>query len=161
MVPLIWGAVAAIVGLLLLLAESVMGLHGDGVSHANVVMWLVITPVVAIGSMLHRRMKEEAFNYMAAMPTGLLTSFTATAGLFLVWVLFINVMFPSYFDLMHVFAETQARAQGHTGMRLAQEIQVSHLIFAYPTFYLISAIIPLLAGTIASVIGAIGIRKLH
>jgi len=157
-----WGGIAAIVGLLLLVGESVIGLHSNGVSHANILMWLIVSPIVAVGSMVHKRIRENGpFGYGMALTTGLVTSFTATMGLLIVWLLFINVLFPAYFDLMHVYAESQARAQGHTGMLLAQEIHVAQLIFVSPTFYIISVFVPLLAGAIASVIGAIGIRKHH
>lgn len=160
MVSVIWGGIAAIIGLLVILGESVIGLHQQGVSHANVVLWLVITPVAVVGSMVHHRLRvTEGYGYGAALRTGLITSATSTVGLFSIWILFIAVMFPDYFVLMHGFAEAQARAQGHTGVLLIQEVHVAKLIFAAPSFYVISAIIPLLVGTIASVIGAIGIRK--
>ncbi|MCX6141343.1 MAG: DUF4199 domain-containing protein [Candidatus Kapabacteria bacterium] len=160
MVSVIWGGIAAIIGLLFLVGESIIGLHESGVSHANVILWLVITPVVVVGSMVHRRMlTAESYGYGAALKTGLITSASSMTGLFIVWVLFIGVMFPDYFGLMHGYAEAQARSQGHTGALLIQEVHVAKLIFASPSFYVISAIIPLLVGTIASLIGAIGIRK--
>jgi len=102
---------------------------------------------------------NAAFHYGTALTTGIITSVSAMIGLSLVWLFFINVMYPDYFGLMHRYAEAQARAQGHTGVLLAQEIHVGKLIFAVPAFYLLSSIIPLLVGTIASFVGAIGIRK--
>ena len=160
MISVMWGGIAAIVGLLILVGESLLGLHEAGVSHANVLLWLIISPIAVVGSMVHRRMStDETFNYGAALTTGIITSASAMIGLSLVWLLFINVMYPDYFGLMHRYAEAEARAQGHTGALLAQEIHVGQLIFAVPAFYLISSIIPLLVGTIASFVGAIGIRK--
>ena len=160
MISVMWGGIAAIVGLLILVGESLLGLHEAGVSHANVLLWLIISPIAVVGSKVHRRMStDETFNYGAALTTGIITSASAMIGLSLVWLLFINVMYPDYFGLMHRYAESEARAQGHTGALLAQEIHVGHLIFAVPAFYLISSIIPLLVGTIASFVGAIGIRK--
>lgn len=160
MVFLMWGGIAATVGLLVLLGESLIGLHANDVSHANVILWLIITPIVAVGSMVHKRMKAtESFGYGAALSTGLVTSATATAGLLLIWLLFAGVLYPEYFGLMQRYATHQALAEGHSGMRLAQEIHTAELSFVSPTFYFISAIIPLLVGTIASFIGAIGVRK--
>ncbi|MBK7034357.1 MAG: DUF4199 family protein [Ignavibacteria bacterium] len=160
MVFLMWGGIAATAGLLVLLGESLIGLHANDVSHANVFLWLIITPIVAVGSMVHKRMKAiDSFGYGAALSTGLITSATATAGLLLIWLLFVGVLYPEYFGLMHRYATNQALAQGHTGLQLAQEIHSAKLIFVSPSFYLISAIIPLLVGTIASFIGAIGVRK--
>lgn len=160
MISVMWGGIAAIVGLLILVGESLLGLHNAGVSHANVLLWLIISPIAVVGSMVHRRMSTDAaFRYGAALTTGIITSASAMIGLSLVWLLFINVMYPDYFGLMHRYAEAEARAQGHTGALLAQEIHVGKLIFAVPAFYLLSSIIPLLVGTIASFVGAIGIRK--
>jgi hypothetical protein len=160
MVFLMWGGIAAIAGLLVLLVESVVGLHASDVSYANVILWLIITPIAAVGSMVHKRMKAtDSFGYGAALSTGLITSAAATAGLLVVWLFFVGVLFPDYFGLMHRYATQQALDQGHSGTLLAQEIHSAKLIFDSPSFYLISAIIPLLVGTVASFIGAIGVRK--
>lgn len=160
MVSVIWGGIAMVLGLLVVVVESAIGLHDDGVSHANVALWLLITPIVAVGSMVHRRRTtQEHVRYGTMFLQGLGASAFATIGLLLVWFFVTGVMLPGYFPLMHGFAMKQAIAQGHKGMQLAMDLHVAMLIFAAPTFYIISAVVPLLAGTIASVIAAFGLRS--
>ncbi len=160
MQSVLWAGIALILGLVVVIVEGLLGLHEQRVSHANVVLWLLITPVVAVGSMVHaRKTVVGTYTYVAAMLRGLLSSALATAALLLVWLFFVGVLVPDYFQLMHEFAGAEARAQGHSDARIAQEIHVSMLIFASPSFYIVSAIVPLLAGTIASLIGATGLRK--
>lgn len=160
MIIVLWAGIAATLGLLVLMGESIFGLHNKGVSHANVALWLFIPPVIAVGAMIHRRaLASGRFGYGTSVATGLLATLGATCALLIVWTLFIEVLYPNYYHLMQTYAETQSRAQGHTGDRLGQELRVAHLIFNSPSFYLISCVVPLLAGSIASVIAGFGIRK--
>jgi hypothetical protein len=158
MVSVIWGGIAMILALLVVVGESAAGLHADGVSHANVALWLLITPIIAVGSMVHRR-RTDPLRYGGMFLQGLSATALATVGLLVVWFFVTGLMVPNYFTLMHGFAMKEAIAQGHKGMQLAMDLHVATLIFASPRFYVISAIVPLLAGTIASFVAAFGLRN--
>lgn len=160
MIQLLWGSVAAVLGLCYLVVEIVTGLHEQTVSYATVVLWIVLPPLSVLASMLHHRIRHSgSISYGQSLKVGAFTAVLSTLSLLTVWVFYTMVVQPDFFQLMQNYAGIKALHQHHDPTRIAAEIQAAQQIFSTPNFYVVSALVPMVVGALASVVGAFGLRK--
>jgi hypothetical protein len=155
MIHLLWGSIAAVLGLCYLVAETASGLHSQNVSYATVVLWLVLPAVCSMAAIVHHRLRIlSRIGYGRALLVGLFTVGWSAVFLLVVWIFFTTLVNTDFFQLMQNYAGIKAIDQHHPPARVAAEIQAAQQIFSTPSFYLVSLLVPAFVGTFASVIGA-------
>lgn len=160
MIQLLWGSIAAVLGLCYLVFEIVMGLHEQTVSYATVVLWIVLPILTVLASMLHLRITQAGpVTFTHSVKVGVITTVLSSVLLLIVWVFFTMVVQPDFFQLMQNYAGVKALQQHHNPTRVAAEIQAAQQIFSTPNFYVVGAMVPMVIGFAASVIGALVLRK--
>ncbi len=160
MIQLLWGSIAAVLGLCYLVFEIVMGLHEQTVSYATVVLWLVLPLLSVLASMLHLRITQAGpVTYTHSVKVGAITTVLSSVLLLIVWVFFTIVVQPEFFQLMQNYAGVKALQQHHNPTRVAAEIQAAQQIFSTPNFYMVSTLVPMVVGVLASAVGATVLRR--
>lgn len=160
MVAMVWALVQAVLSLLWLLIEILLGWHAEGVVHAHEVLWFIIPPVVAVGAMVHNLLRTQgAVTYLRSLKAGLLTTLTGTIASVIIWGVYIAVLDPGFLDLHEASAIMRAKAGGMNEMQVAQMARAARTIFSVPTFYIVSIALPMVAGSLSCLVAAIGIRR--
>lgn len=158
MIALLWGIGCGVCGLLWVMMESMTGRLQAGESIETQVLWLMLTPIAAIGCMVHKRKQESVFPYSAAIKTGMLATLWGSVALTVVWMLVVMVLVPDYQTIVEVGITKQSIKAGETVQQLAQRINAAKMLRTPPMLFGISFILPMVVGTVASIIGAIGLR---
>lgn len=161
MIPVLWGLIVAVVDLLWLLAELGLGMHDAGYSHATFVLWVIIPAAGSIGSMIHmRKLAEDPYGYWRAVRTGMLTTLIGAVAALGVWILFVKSIEPDFFRIMIDYAMMVAKAAPNvTKFYLAAQLTNALLIFSSPNFYIIGVAVPLVVGTLVSLMVGVFVRR--
>lgn len=161
MIPVLWGLIVAVGDLLWLLAELGLGMLDGGYSYSTTVLWLIVPPIGAVGAMAHaRKLAEGPFGYWRAVRSGVLATLLGTIGAVAVWALFVLVIEPMYFSIMIDYSMMVAKAAPNvTKQYLAAQLTASLLIYSIPNFFIVSAVLPMISGSLAALIAGAGLRR--
>lgn len=160
MVIVIWALVQATLGLTWLIVESVLGWHESGVIHAHEVLWFILPPICAVGAMVQRRFRsEEPILYMQSVRTGLFTTIAGTIATLGIWALYVHFLDTEFLALHEASAVARAQAMGMHEQGVQQMAAAARAIFSVPAFYIVSTLLPCVAGALASFIAAVGLRR--
>lgn len=160
MVALVWALLQAILSLLWLVVESALGWHEQGVVHAHEILWFIIPPVCAVGAMVHDRLRTQgAVRYLQAVKAGAMATVAGMATTLAVWALYVQVLDPGFFAVHELSASVRAKQAGMNPVQTEQIVRAARVIFSSPGFYMVSAVLPLISGILASLIAAFGIRR--
>lgn len=161
MIPVVWGMIGAVCGIVWLGIELAGGMQAAGYSHATTVIWVVIPMLTVLGAALHgRRVITDGYSYVKALTTGL-TSGAILLGIdLLVWFIFTQMIQPGFFDMMVKYAIDQARLAGAPPSAVLQQAAAASVIFKnIGTFLLISSIVTGAVVVASSAVLAIFLRR--
>lgn len=159
MIPFLWSILGGTSGLLLLIAFSILNVYESAPTIGTATLWFILGPMSAVGGMVHQRRISERYRYTDALKTGALTALLSAASLLIVWIIYIVIIESDFFPLMIASVERAAVAAGDTPAAVTSRVNAAKIIHSSPAFYVVSTIIPLVSGLIASVVAAIGVRK--
>ena len=159
MKPVIWAAISGAVGLAWITMESVIGMHADDTSYATTMLWLIIPPVCSIGAMAHQRMNADTLTYGQVLKTGFLTAIYGGLVLGVVWFIVAQVLAPDYPEMMIRSVAAKSIAAGEDPLATAQRVKMGRMLFDDTTILLLGGLMPVVTGSIASLVAALGLQK--
>ena len=158
MKAILWGVASGVLGLLWFMVEGMSGRLQAGSSIETPVMWLVLTPLVAVGAMVQQRRMSTVFTYMQAVRVGVVASIWSALSLLIVWIVITTILVPEYQSYIEAGITMRVIRAGENVQQLAQRIKFSRMIYTPPTLYVVSTLIPLVVGSLTSCIAAIGLK---
>lgn len=158
MITILWGAASAVVGLLWFMVETMAHRIQAGHSIETPILWLVLTPIAAVGAMVMLRRDGSFVTYGSAVRTGVVASLWSAGFLLIVWVLVTTVFVPEYLSFKEEGMTMTVLRSGENIQQLAHRIKFTRMVYSPPMLYVLSVLLPLASGIVTSIIAAIGLR---
>lgn len=146
--------------MLLLILASILNIYESVPTIGTATLWFFLGPMSAVGAMVHQRRISDRYGYHEALKTGALTALLSSASLLIVWIIYIVIIESDFFPLMIASVERAAVAAGDSPAAVISRVNAARIIHSSPAFYVVSALVPLVSSLIASVVAAIGLRKI-
>lgn len=159
MISVLWGLASAVVGLLWFMVESMSGRLQDGTSAETQVLWLILTPIAVVGAMVHAKRQKQEYPFKRALRDGVLTSVWSAVFLLVVWIALVTVLVPEYQSYKESGTTLNVLRSKENINQLAQRIKFARMVYAPPTLYVVSVLLPLLTGIVTSCVVGIGLRS--
>lgn len=161
MVAVIWAVVAAMLALVVVVAESMLGFHDPSSSAISPnVLWFIIPPIVVVAAMVHHRQRTvHAISYGAALRSGLLATLAVSVALSATWFAISTILVPDYSILLSAQRHASFSTAGADTSEVMGQAYVTIRLFTMPLVAVLGFVMPMVSGGIAALIAAVGIRK--
>ncbi len=159
MTRFLWAGICGALGLIYFTLEAMLGRVEQGTSAEMQVLWLILCPICVVGAMIHDRAIQPSYTYRNACMTGIVTALYSSVALLLVWIVISLVLMPDYADLVVRGVQVRSQASGEIPFYTEQRVKMAGMLVKAPMIYVLGFVVPLLTGSITSVVAAIGLRK--
>ncbi len=161
MVAIIWAVVAAILAILVVVVEQLLGFHEPTSSAVSPnILWFIIPPLVVVAAMVHNRQRStEAITYGLALRVGLVTAAATSTILAATWAVITKVLVPDFAFLLTAQRHADVMSAGAAGNEAMAQAYAAAKLFTMPTIMIVGFVLPMVSGSIAAAVTAIGLRR--